>query len=392
MSLKKESMEKHQFKILSIDGGGIRGIIPCTILKFIEDQTGSPLSDTFDLMAGTSTGGIITLGLTMQDEDGKNAYYADDMLNLYVKHGKDIFKERKQDFLTHLTSGLNISAAIAEPLMDIFFGLGSKITGATEGIIEGTNNPYDEAHIERILYEKFGDATLHKSLTDVLVTTYEISKGKAFYFLSRLAKEEAARVKKGEIIHKEKAENQTLWEIARSTSAAPTYFTPSLVRWKTETEVFIDGGVFANNPSVLAYGEAKELWKRRATLAFEPDVMPDDKDYPFFMLSLGTGYYPQYISPVDANKWRTFEWIKPLLTNVFMTSVASSTHYTMQHLLPKYTDSTPRYERFEGPVFEGNSQMDDVSPENIDYLQEEADKYVKDNKEDLKRICDYLRK
>lgn len=57
---------KPKFKILSIDGGGIRGIIPCIMLKFIEEQTGSPISSMFNIISGTSTGGIISLGVNRQ--------------------------------------------------------------------------------------------------------------------------------------------------------------------------------------------------------------------------------------------------------------------------------------------------------------------------------------
>ena len=370
-------MEKHQFKILSIDGGGIRGIIPCTILAFIEDQIGT-LSNTFDLMAGTSTGGIIALGLAMPNEQGDNAYHANDMLELYVRHGKDIFKGRKEGLVSFAGSGLDLVGSALKPVGNVLHpGLGDALKGATTGVKTATQNPYDERNIENIMREKFGNTRLKECLTAVLATTYEITKEKAFYFLSRLAREK-------------EAENLELWEIARSTSAAPTYFTPSIVKWQTELEVFVDGGVFANNPSVLAYGEAKELWKRKGQLAFEPDVLPNDNDLPFFMLSLGTGHCPQYISSLDALKFNTAQWIQPLLTNVFMNSVASSTHFTMQHLLPKYTDGMPRYERLEFEIPEKNKEMDDASDENIEQLQELAQDYIKANKKKIMNICEYL--
>ena len=359
-------MSKHAFKILSLDGGGIKGIIPCTILKYIEGQTGQTISSLFDIIAGTSTGGIIALGLTKPNERGSgNAYSAAEMLGLYVDHGKDIFSKRHNDWKSWLGSSV------------------------VEGIMDGV---WDIEKFEKLLKEKFGDSRLKDSLAEVLVTTYAPQEEKPFYFSSRLAKEDDK-------------ENILLREIARSTSAAPTYFEPSVVNYDKENKyAFVDGGVFANNPSVLAYAEAKELWKKQTKTmeveipaglpgdakTFEAVVTADDNDLPFFMLSIGCGHSPSKIDFSEAAEWRTKDWIQPLLTNVFMQSVAESTHYTMQYLLPPFEDKTPRYARLDLPIPEENSQMDDVSKENIEKLGSIANKFVTDNKTALDRICEIL--
>jgi len=69
--------------ILSIDGGGIRGIIPAIVLAEIERRTGSKIAGLFDLIAGTSTGGILALGLTRPGNDGTPRYSASDLVTLY---------------------------------------------------------------------------------------------------------------------------------------------------------------------------------------------------------------------------------------------------------------------------------------------------------------------
>ncbi len=97
-------MAQAKFKILSIDGGGIRGIIPCTILKFIEEQTNQPISKSFDLISGTSTGGIIALGLAAPDNYWQNAYKVDDLLSLYKDNGWEIFYSRTSDTTSLLGS------------------------------------------------------------------------------------------------------------------------------------------------------------------------------------------------------------------------------------------------------------------------------------------------
>lgn len=338
-----------KFKILSIDGGGIRGIIPCKILSYLEDQLDLPLHHYFDLIAGTSTGGIITMGLTMPNNEGENKYTAKDLLSLYKNDGWQIFYKRKSDFIS------SVKPVFGKTVDKLF------------------QNPYESEGIEEILHKKFGEAKLSESLTNILITTYGLEEGRPFYFLSRLAK-----IKENE--------DFLLKRIARSTSAAPTFFIPSEVEVGQETHSFVDGGVFANNPSVLAYGEAKELIKNTGTLAFDPDVKPTDKDLPIFMLSIGTGRTPKLVDGGEAVNWKSKNWIEPMM-EIFMQGVAESTHYTMQHLLPKYTDGTSRYIRLNFNLPEGLGEMDNALDVNIDALCAEADIYIEKNKELLDNIA-----
>ena len=78
-------------KVLSIDGGGIRGLIPALVLAEIEKQKSKPVSELFDLLAGTSTGGILSLGLVRSDGEGKAKYSAEKLAEIYQKRGKEIF-------------------------------------------------------------------------------------------------------------------------------------------------------------------------------------------------------------------------------------------------------------------------------------------------------------
>lgn len=350
-------MGNPKYKILSIDGGGIRGIIPCTILKYIEEKTGRPVSGLFNLLAGTSTGGIISMGLTTPDSNKQNAFSAGAMRDLYVNHGKDIFSKRPKDILSWLSGKL-------------------------------FNNTYSSQNFENLLDHFFGEAMLKNSLANVLVTTYEIEKGRPFYFSSRLARTD-------------EKENISLKDIARSTSAAPTYFKPSVVRYDEKSDLaFVDGGVFANNPSILAYCEAKELWKAKLekTLekvsfdkkGFDAVVTADDNDLPFYLLSIGTGYTANQLKLSSVKNFRNKDWIEPLLTNVFMRSVSESTDFTMQHLLPPYLDGSLRYKRLNLEIPKEYSEMDDASEKNIKNLLAIADKFVKENEPELDKICEIV--
>ena len=84
-------MSEECYWVLALDGGGIRGLIPAHVLKEIETHTGRPISEMFDLIAGTSTGGILALGLTKPGQHGKPQFTANDMCDLYLNEGTSIF-------------------------------------------------------------------------------------------------------------------------------------------------------------------------------------------------------------------------------------------------------------------------------------------------------------
>ena len=79
-------------RVLSLDGGGIRGIIPALVIAHLERQMGAPASELFDLIVGTSTGGILALGLALRDEQGRPLLAAKRMVALYERHGAEIFE------------------------------------------------------------------------------------------------------------------------------------------------------------------------------------------------------------------------------------------------------------------------------------------------------------
>lgn len=346
-----------EFKILSIDGGGIRGILPCSVLKFIEDQTKYPISSLFNLIAGTSTGGIIAMGLSIQ----KNGpvFTAADMLNLYIKHGEKIFSDRDTALFNWINKAL-------------------------------LSKPYNSEHLESILETYFNETRLKDCFPDLLITTYEIEKGLPFIFSSRLAKQSSG-------------EDFPLKEISRSTTAAPTYFKPSTITDQNGEEyVFVDGGVFANNPSILAYAEAKELWnnskkqptsypiKSGTVKSFTPVIESTNDDLPFYMLSLGTGQAPNTLLKSQIEGKRSWRWIKPLLKDVFMRGATENTNFVMQHLLPPFKNGTSRYVRINFPIPVIYSEMDDASEENINKLLEISEKYIKANETELLNICEIL--
>src|SRR5579864_6405026 len=201
-------------RILAIDAGGIRGIIPAIVLAYIERATGRSIAKLFDLVAGTSTGGILALGLTIPKTAGAPLYSAQGFVEMYEHEGRRIFSR----------------------------SLWRRII-ACDNL---TEERYSAAGIEAVLADYFGDSRLADAVTDVLVTSYEIERSFPFFFKSSNARERRdydfpARL------------------VARATSAAPTYFEPTKLSAGATDDYYtlIDGGVFANNPAACALVEAR---------------------------------------------------------------------------------------------------------------------------------------
>jgi patatin-like phospholipase/acyl hydrolase len=190
-----------QVNVLSIDGGGIRGIVPALVLAEIERRTGKPAADLFDLIAGTSTGGILACALAKPD-----ALSAERLVDLYEQEGPRIF-----------------SRTVWERIHSV------------EGLVD---EKYDDDGLEEALGRYLGDARLRDAATDILIPAYDTERRRPEFFKSARAREDPSR-------------DFPLRAVARATSSAPTYFEPALIGDRP----LIDGGVFAVNPGMCAVAE-----------------------------------------------------------------------------------------------------------------------------------------
>ena len=351
-------MAKKLFKILALDGGGIRGILPATILKAIEEKTGKPTAELFDLVAGTSTGGIIAAGLLVPHEQNpaQPKYSAETLLNLYVKEGARIFKKRK---------GVRVA--------------GSNITDPT----------YEHQGLEGVLSEYFSDNTLKEVLKPLVVTSYDLEKRMPFYFRSRLAQNQTLE------------EDFLLRHVTRATSAAPTYFEPALIHnGKGERLVLVDGGVCANNPSIVAYGEAEELDRINRTQSTTAQRLRDSREHgvkkvitepdiakssDYFMLSIGTGNGLRPYAYEKTKEWGALKWTIPAI-DILMQGSAEVNHNHMQYIMPE-SPLGRHYIRFNTLVDKIYSDMANAKPEIIHGLQAIADRFVMDNEDRIEYVC-----
>ena len=347
--------------ILSIDGGGIRGVIPATVLtvlmkKLKQRNKKLPLHRYFDVIAGTSTGAVIAAGLTCPrpGQPGTPAADPQTLLDLYKSKGQQIFD------------------------LGMFGRLGNA------GYL---NERYDAGPLEQILKDMLGAKTeLKQALKTVIITAYDIRDRRAM-FLSNVD---------------DKHERFFFWQAVRGSTAAPTYFEPALVediagteQGKTPTIPLIDGGVFANDPAMAAYVEGcKRGWVNDMVI-----------------LSLGTGSSNQEIPYDKAKDWGSLGWIKqgnesPIIS-VLMQGQSSTASYQLDRLLnpdvgafvhgathvtEKNRDQL-NYFRLDarlGNDGDPNDALDDARPENIAKLEKFGRTLAEKHDLALEEIADRL--
>lgn len=331
-------------RVLTIDGGGIRGILPGQILvkleRIIQKKLGddsAKIGDFFDMVAGTSTGGILTTFLLCPGEDGKAKYPAKEAVNLYLEKGNEIFHKS--------------------------FARTIKSLG---GIVD---EKYSFENLESILKEKLGeDLMLSDLISPCLVPSYDIENRRAMFFNQI----EAA---------KNSHYNFKVWEVARATSAAPTYFEPKQISSQTgNTYNLIDGGVFANNPALCAYVETREHIKN------EDGKGATAKD--MFMVSIGTGAVERPYSYDKAKNWGVAEWLKPIV-DIMMTGSAETVDYQLKHIFDS-EGVKDQYYRIEPSIGAADTSIDDVSAQNLQALKIAGEKSAEQHQRDLEDIADQL--
>ena len=310
-------------RILSIDGAGIRGIIPGQVLVSLErklqeqkNDESLRLADCFDLIAGTSTGGILTCVYLCPGPDPgsqgakpRPRFSAQDAVDLYVERGPKIFK----------------------------VSLWQKIR-SLGGI---RDEKYSADELEETLKDYFGDVKLSNLLGPCLITAYDIESRCAVFFTQHDAEEER--------------KDFFVRDVARATSAAPTYFQVARVESMTHIPYpLIDGGVFASNPALCAFAEARNKLPGKPTAS------------EMAILSLGTGCSKERYDYKRAKHWGSIGWVVPLIDIML-----SGTSETVDRQLAQLFDSVGKpeqYLRVDSELRLASYELDDASQKNIDAL------------------------
>ncbi|KAL8117589.1 hypothetical protein AgCh_015463 [Apium graveolens] len=266
--------------LLSIDGGGIRGIIPGTILAFLEsklqelDGPSARIADYFDVISGTSTGGLVTTMLTAPNDENRPLFAAKDINAFYQENGPKIFPRASfRGFLRNIRR--------------LFVTL--------------TGPKYNGEQLRSIVRALVGDMTLNQTLTDVIIPSFDIKRLYPIIFCSDEARANTSR-------------NACLFDVCLGTSAAPTYFpahkfATTYEDGRIRTFDLIDGGIAANNPTQVAITHiTNEILN--GNFKYVDDTTPINPTR-MLVISLGTGSakYEQKYDAEKASKWGILNWI-----------------------------------------------------------------------------------
>jgi len=320
--------------ILSIDGGGVRGIVPALILQAIERKlpTNSHLTKYFHIMSGTSTGALICLLLNKTHDEERNVYHMMDIIRIYKTLSKEVFTRSVWQWIS---SGAGLFAA-----------------------------KYDAKSFENYLLNYLGHTKISETPIFVLVPAFELKTRRMKFFRTQQAKKYARK-------------DYYLKDVARATSAAPTYFEAAYIKniFDRDEGIYVDGGVGANNPTVSAIVHALEIYGRNKEI---------------FVLSIGTGTtFSTFDDNVEKLKldirgMGKVEWASQII-DVLMGANTDVTHfYALVGLRSKY------YYRIQLTLDEECMQLDDGSPENMERLSKITNEFIQENDPLITEIANHL--
>jgi patatin-like phospholipase/acyl hydrolase len=313
-------------RVLSIDGGGVRGLLPATIVAEIEERAGKPAHELFDLMVGTSVGGITAMALAVPD-------------------GADARSPRR--------SGKDLVDFYAETAPRIFSLSVRERVRTGDSLVR---HKYPSGVLDEVLEEAFGETRLAAALAPVMVTAFDTENRRPIMFKSEEAKREPE------------------WDlpmriVGRAAIAAPTFFEPlHLELADGEWRTCVDGGIYVNNPAMCAYVEALTM----------------DPDEDTFIVSIGTGEPDRHLPFEEVREWGLVHWAQPLLDFTASGVNQSVTHQLEQLLEPN------SYYRLQAVIGRKHLPIDDVGDANMRTMRDAAAKLIAERDLDLDAICERL--
>ncbi|KRE48382.1 CBASS cGAMP-activated phospholipase [Paenibacillus sp. Soil724D2] len=302
-------MDIARYKILSIDGGGIKGLYSAIILQKMEEEYGS-IHKHFDLICGTSTGGIIALALAA-------GVPASEIVRFYKEAGPKIFPyKRKWMRKLHWLKQI--------------------------GII----SKYSDKDLRSALTNVFGDMRIEDCKTNVLIPSVNITTGEPYVFKSD----------HNPLLTRDK--KRLLTEVALATSAAPTYFPIVQLQTNKGVEQFVDGGLVANNPSLLGIQEYLRFYKNDARYSN------------FSLLSISTLHERiKFPNPDKVFKRKSFVGWKDDLISLMIDSQSGAVHHHIEYLRSHFGGDYIRIPSMElSPKEKKHVHLDLASPKSISIL------------------------
>ncbi|WP_102273235.1 CBASS cGAMP-activated phospholipase [Cytobacillus massiliigabonensis] len=255
-------------RMLCIDGGGIRGVFALAILQAIEKEYTCPISDLFDVVAGTSTGAVIAASVVLKKP-------MDDVMESYQAYGKKIF-----------------------------------VRQAKVGLFKSI---YSDHYLRRFFRKAFGEITLADINKPLLIPAVDVTNGKPFIHRSNYG-----HLENDDLTVK-------LWDAILSSCSAPVFFPPNNIN---NQYLSIDGGLWANNPSLVCVTEGIHQFKK------------DIREIEIF--SIGTGIQHIDFTIGKDKYWGAKHWLPfhfpsmkmtPKLLDLALQLSSESVTYHCHHLL-----------------------------------------------------------
>ncbi|MEW6611465.1 MAG: patatin-like phospholipase family protein [Pseudomonadota bacterium] len=303
-----------RYRILCLDGGGIRGLIAAIWLQQLEQKLNAPLREHFDLVAGTSTGNLLACAVSL-------GLPAERIVALYFERGSAVFP-----------------------------GTAARLWSRASRIFsEGLSAPrYDGKGLEKALKRVFAKTRFGElAIKPTLVFTYDTFNREPVVFKNT------------------KPEHLELpvWEICKASCSAPTYFPAHVMKLGKARTPLIDGGVAANNPTACAIAEGVRVNKGRP--AGERAEIDD-----FVVASFGTGELTRPIDIAEAREWGALEWAVPIIDVLFDGSTDAVNYIATQIL------DDDRYFRFQTRLDAAYDDMDNADATNLNALANTARRYL----------------
>ena len=322
-------------RILSLDGGGVRGIAEARFLEHLETQLNMPISSTFHLVGGTSAGGILATFITTPDEPGSEhpKYAAGELVEILQQRSAEMFVQR---------------------YLSIFGLFGPK---------------YRTDTFRSVLSEYLGQETMDNAITHTAVVTYDI-----------------VRQNLKTITSWDRRELFTKVNAINATAAAISYFEPchiTPINNLRRSYDLIDGGTGANNPTLCLLTKAMELYPTADS---------------FEIVSIGSGRADRPLSYTVMKDAGLIRWV-PHAPRLFMTGENSKEDTFLREAFLTRTDAqgvdhsafNGHYSRWSPLLNPENTKLDNTTPENLRAIIQATDRHIKSRRQEFDALVERLR-
>lgn len=325
------------FRILSIDGGGMRGIVAARMLETLEQYLDRPLQNYFDLITGTSTGALIAASLMM-------GHSPTELVKLYLNRGHEIFPY--QSWFSPQRLPLLRKYGISAPKF------------SDHGLI----NVVRSLGLDRPLSAVSPDPL---ASTKLMVISYDTMRRLPIFFKSWRHEKWYAQV--------------PIWQACVCSAAAPVYFPAQRLLVPAPDEVLefsmIDGGVGANNPVACGVAEAVRLL-RSGLVKQQPAMSSMDRIVnEISVLSVGTGALGQGLPWREVRGWGLLQWA-PKIVEVILDAPADIHRYIAEQIVTKAGIQDEAYLRLQPELNQKLGALDNANPAYLSQLLTETDAYL----------------